>query len=80
MIVEDGLAIVLRRRQEEGFKVTKTKVNDWIKLIVDFSYREGDCWIMRYGSNELIDDVLRFLFTNPFIPLPIKTHINEDCL
>ena len=77
VIAEDGLKMLLARRQKEGFKVTETNVTECLKLMLDFAYLQDVSWTMRYGSKELIDiDPIMYwgsYITNPFIGLPIKT-------
>ena len=77
MISEDGLKMLLARRQREGTKVTESNVSDCVKLMFDFVSLEGEAWTMRFGSSNLIDiDPVMYwgsYITNPFIGLPHKT-------
>ena len=76
-IAEDGLKMLLARREREGMKVSAGDVTECIQLMLDFVSLQADAWTMRLGSNDLIDtDPVHYrisYITNPFICLPDKT-------
>ena len=76
-IAEDGLKMLLARRQREGMKVSAGDVTQCVQLMFDFVSLQADAWTMRFGSNELTDtDPVHYwvsYITNPFIGLPDKT-------
>ena len=57
-IAEDGLKMLLARRQREGMKVSTGDVTQCIQLMLDFVSLQADAWSMRFGSNDLIDTIL----------------------
>ena len=77
-IAEDGLKMLLAKRQREAMKVSAGDVTQCVQLILDFVSLQANAWTMRFGSNELIDtDPVHYwvsYITNPFIGLPDTAH------